>query len=686
MLFRSGKPVKRKVLKDEKNYEVIYGGHTVSIFRVKQSAIDFVNNPVLRGNRLVSDFTINTNHNPSVALMALPILADNEVNYYLDGYEIRIQLNDEILARYATGLGTDQLGIFLSTTRYFNNYLSKAYTGWSPDFIVINPLRDFTAGLINLTGDYGLKMTGKITANYPRALYELIKGKKNPRLSKDVTRYRNAGGSTGAAYLSDLERIGADTVAAYHEAIGRRETYRLVYEQAIANGKSVKAASAIAFLMSGIAGIHRVPVIGHFLKLMNSINSITENALRLATFTTLVENGYSDQKAAIAAKDSTVNFNRKGELTAQVGAIYLFFNPNVQGTARMMQTLFTSKHRFQAQALTGMMALAAFVLAEMGRGGGDDEELKWKAIGNSVKNRNLIVRFGDMQFTFPIPYGYGFFFSLGNAISDMVHGAKASKVSINIANSMMDNFSPIGTPIDDSGKFIPFQLLPTIPKMALGPEANQGSFGQQIMPNQYGDTKPDSQIMWRGTKGTSYDAVTASLNDWTGGSKYTSGAIDVSPETIKYWVNSLTGGAGRFLSDTINLPIILAKDATPDVREIPIVRKFIREQSVADFRREFWDRANEAKKAADEYHAAKKGRDQKTAKSIMDENRAVILLADYADRQAKMAKAKRDAQDAVRRDDKLSLGEKRKRIKEIEMEEQSVYLRFLRKFDSRTAD
>ena len=49
----------------------------------------------------------------------------------------------------------------------------------------------------------------------------------------------------------------------------------------------------------------------------------------------------SPAQAAALAKELTVNFNRKGQVAAQAGAMYAFFNAAVQGTARIAQTLVT---------------------------------------------------------------------------------------------------------------------------------------------------------------------------------------------------------------------------------------------------------------------------------------------------------------------------------------------------------
>ena len=83
-------------------------------------------------------------------------------------------------------------------------------------------------------------------------------------------------------------------------------------------------------------------------------------------------------------------------------------------------------------------------------------------------------------------------------------------------------------------------------------EQGEDGFGRPITPKKWNKATPDSQLMNRGTHGSLYDGVSEKLNELSGGSKYKAGMADVSPETLKFWVKSLTGGAGQFAFDTIN--------------------------------------------------------------------------------------------------------------------------------------
>jgi adenine/guanine phosphoribosyltransferase-like PRPP-binding protein len=678
-----GSPIKRQVLKPgQTHYMVTHLGTDVAIFESQSEAKQFITGEVALKHGSKADFQIDDTTDPArVMLQVSPMLADNEVTVYVGGSAVRVQINDEIAARAYTNLGVEHLNTILSAAREFNSWLSKAYTGYSPDFIFTNPLRDATQGFITLTGEHGAGMAKKIFAQYPHAVKELIKHFRNPGSSKLVTEYRASGGSTGGAYLSDLERIGNDLQAAYNEHAGAIDTYNRTYAKAISEGRKEATARTLAALKAGAAGIKHTPAIGHFLRFMERVNAITENALRVATYDTLTQNGVSRARAAAQAKN-LMNFNRKGEVSNQAGALYLFFNPNVQGSQVMYRALMDSPHKKEARVLGGMMVLAAITLAEMALSGGGDDAEKWKNTPAYLKDGNWILGFGDYQTTLTLPYGYRIFHTLGNVMSDFAHGADGNKLGIRLASAVFSNFSPVGNPME--GDLPGFQLLPTLPKMLLGPSVNEDSFGREIGPKRWNDANPDSQMMHRATKGSIYSGVAEGMNALTGGSKYQKGLADVSPETLKYWVRSLTGGAGQAAFDLVSIGNVMAQDVSPATRDIPIVRRFVREIGVGDARGAFWERAKEAKEAADEFAAAKKANDVQGMRDILKESGPLIALAKFASAQQKVIKAKRDAIDAIRLDDKLTLKQKHERMKIIEMQETAVYTRFVKTFDSKT--
>ncbi|MCP5244887.1 MAG: hypothetical protein H6937_02505 [Burkholderiales bacterium] len=682
------KPEKMRVMKDF-SYAVKFKGDVVGSFETESAAKSMVQRvldkkeKILDGKSFTStDFSVEKTYDPHITMMARPQLADNEIQVYVNGHAVKLQLNDPGLARAATNAGIEQVGSIAHAARMFNRFLSKAYTAWSPDFLFMNMARDAYSGTLVLTGKKGAKFAAKTFTNYGTAIRELVKGRNDPKRSEWVSRYRAAGGNIGAAYLSDIERVGEDAMAALQEFAGARETYRMVYNEQISKGAKPAKARTMAALKAGVAKTKTAPVVGKMFQTLERVNMVIENALRLATFKTAVESGESDQQAAMLSKD-LMNFNRKGEMANQMGALYLFFNPGMQGAHIVGEALFTSPHRKQVWALLGALTTLSFVLAELARGG-DDDDREWENTPDYIKDRNLIFNFGDKQVTVPVAYGFGIFHAMGNYLSDLNHGADKSEIAVKLASGVFENFSVFGNPIleNDEGNEIRLdQLLPTFPKIIMAPGINLDGLGRQIHPTKYQDSVPDSQLMWRSVRGTAYEDIAHFMNDITGGSQYNPGAIDVSPNTIKYWVTSLTGGAGRFVSDITTGSMNAAEGVEPELENIPVLRKFIREPGVNDSRGAFHKARKEAQSAAERAGKALRNGDMPEYTKMMSELQPIIEIAKYARDAQKMASMARDEVMRIQLDTDMSKAEKKLRIKEIELQEQRVYDQFLSAFD-----
>jgi len=682
-----GKPELRRVFKNQKVYTAEFKGTVIGAFGTEKEADDFVAAHRAQYHTPIDDYVVDISTDPTVKMMVSPMLGKNEVNAFVKGHQVRIQINDQISADALTNMGAEGLGTLLTIGKTINNYFSRAYTGYDPRFTIRNTIRDFTSGMVNLTGDYGVATAAKIAANYPKAVKEFWKGRKDPSKSQWIDRYRKQGGSTGASYLSSLERLGDDVESMYHEHIGAIATYRQVYDEQIAEGRSPMYARTKALAKSGVAGFEKIPILGHFLKMIEAMNSISENAFRVATFITLVEEGKSEAEAGEAAKNSTINFDKKGELGPQMGALWLFFNPAVQGIQRSIFALTESKHKHQAQALVGAMAMVGYMAAELSRGIGGDDDDEWEKVGRSTKNRNLVIRTGEKSFlTIPLPYEYGSFVGIGYAINDLAHGKADKKTAMNLASAIMDGLSPLGNPVTHEGLNwkSTVAMLPTVPKLLLAPATNLGSFGSPIAPTKYSESKPDSQNMYRATKGTLYEKTSAALNDISGGTKYSSGAVDVSPEVLKFYTRSILGGAFTFIDQSVGLAQVglgmVDGGSGPEVGEIPMVSVLGKENNVKDTRQLFYQIAGDAKTAAEEWKSAKKDKNPEVANQLKEDNADLISVANLADRQMKLAKAKRDAVDAIRLSD-MPFAEKRNRVKDIEEEEEIIYDKLIKAFN-----
>lgn len=169
----------------------------------------------------------------------------------------------------------------------------------------------------------------------------------------------------------------------------------------------------------------------------------------------------------------------------------------------------------------------------------------------------------------------------------------------------------------------------------------------------------------------------------TGGDKYQPGWVDVSPETLKSLIRTFTGGTGTFIGDTIGLAYRGLKGVTPELHEIPIVRKFTREERINDDRSRYFKAAEEARAAVEQLAAARKNHDTAAVTNILAEKRELIAMGRMAVDTGKMLKYKRDAEDKIMQDDTMPLPEKRRKIKAMEKEESVIYDRYMRVFNTK---
>ena len=662
-LISIDQPVKRKVLRNEKAYGVLVKGELQDIFQTQEAAEQNKRFIVASQKNVTnSDITIAPITDQRLVYSASPMLDDNEVMAYMNGHEIRIQIKDDLLAQAYKNLGVEALPTILRVGRAMNGWMSKAYTGYNPEFIFTNIQRDFTSGLINLTGEEGFLMAMKAVKNYPSSFASLLKYAATGESNKWIDSYRANGGNTGAAYLSDLERLGEEVNGEY-----------AAYQGVLKNLKSGDRANALR-----AAGRKAFNV---SLKYIEHLNQAGENAFRLATFRAMIESGKSANEAAHIAKNVTINFNRKGEIGAELNSLYLFFNANLQGTSALAHALFKGKHKYQAWGLIGGLTSLGYILGA-GVGGFDDED-EYDAIGDAVKSRNLIFAAGDGYVKIPVPYGAGFFYNLGRSIAESERKDDVGKLPYQLAAIALEEFSPFNVASSEEAEFnsqkVMYGLMPTALRIPLEPASNFSTFtGREMYPEkEWYKSEPDNEKMWRNTKGTVFD-VTAQLLAKAG--------IEISPETLKYMNRTVTGGTGTFIESTVNAAMLKKEGAELETREIPFVRKAYGELTIQDMRQRYSKAKEEAVTAAEKFNAAMRKNDLVTAKQLMGDKGELIALKNYADKLSDTIKYLRDMQDSIKLSEDYTVAEKRLKIKELEKQEEKFYNQYLDIFKTKKSE
>ena len=596
-------------------------------------------------------------------------LQDNEVPVYVDGQLVRIQIQDEKLASQLRPLNRGQMNPILGFLQGANRYFSKIYTGYNPAFILRNTTRDALTGSINIIGNEGAGMAARAWGNYPAAMASLSSyaatGKvPNTEAGKLLSEYRQFGGKTGASYMSDLEEQGKTLQRMYDDAYGASGYLK--------DGKAGKAAI--------IAGRKIVGGMAHAIEVMNQA---TENGLRLALFMALRKQGVSAGEAAQAAKNVTVNFDRKGEQTGVLSAIYLFFNPAVQGTANAIKTLVKGKHRQQAWVAVGALAALGFYAATAGM---DDDEDKWLGEGWENRSRNLILNVGGSRIKVPLSIEFSPFYAAGVAMAEAKRGAiSAGKAAGHLVSSFIDAYFPLqgvyNPESDNPGLDASIAAVPTLLKTPVQVMVNRNSFGSQIVPdNEFTKDRPDNLKMFRGTKGSAFDATAqgiAAAGVMAGAGKYENDITKVSPETLKFLWRTYTGGLGQFVTDVGGLANIAAQaPGSIEVSDVPVAKDFVKSNDDTRLLRgRYYDMTKEARKASEEFRQAKKAGDSDAMDKILSspDKEEMIILSKFILSTNKAAAAIRDEMVDINSRTDLSLAEKRSELKKLERDEAELY-------------
>lgn len=466
---------------------------------------------------------------------------DRTVSIKDGGREVYVQIKDRPLLEQIKNLNTQGVARWLGLAMMATRMLKRLYTSLSPTFTVLNAARDAQEGAINMIHATGFRGAVKQIIGLPAAEWHAMRGEFGKR-SAEYQLYRMAGGKTGFFGMKTIEDEAKDLYAALANA--ERSNF----------DPRVWAPAA--------------------LRLIENINGGIENAPRFSAFRAARSEGKSVAEAASIANNLTVNFTRKGTGADHLGVLWLFYNPAMQGTARTLQTLRSPKA--WAVIGTAMAGVAALALQNASVGDDDDGVAWWDKISPDIKDRNLIIVLpprstqGDAipgtrigrYIKISMPYAYSWFASVANQSVDVWRHAQdpaRGRSPTNAAAKLVGAFAQAFVPskeLANSGENPKSLVMAMVPDM-LNPIAqsllNINSFGQDMYPEDpHNRNAPDSTKFFASQAGTIFQKSAEKLNEWTGGSKFRPGLLDVTPATIENVARSYGGGPASFVLDVLN--------------------------------------------------------------------------------------------------------------------------------------
>ena len=489
------------------------------------------------------------------------------------------------------------IGAILRAGEKLNRQLSAFYTTRNPDFIVSNFVRDMlytnSMAWIKESPNYALRFHRNYVMVNPVTMKILFAKHRNGTLNlNDKTeamfyQFMMNGGETGYANIRDIEK---------HKNDIKRELKK-------SNGK-IPVQKAWDLLGERF----------------DELNRAVENCARFAAFVTSREMGRTIDRAIYDAKEISVNFNKKGSgakflsstgqtksgnASAFVSGLgrtgFVFWNAAIQATTNFGKQI----KRHPAKAFTGMatMFILGAVVAYLG--GDDDEEDKnaYYNLPEYVRRTNIMFRAGDSWISIPLPIEFRAVYGMGELMTSVLSG-KEHFTGGEIAEAVLGQATQV-LPIDfmeGSGGLNAF--VPSIAKPFTEAYISETSWTGLPL---YKDT-PYNKDMPEWTK--AYKSankylvnLSATLNEATGGDKYTKGTIDINPAKLEYMLNGYFGGVSGTIDKLTKTAETITGEREYDPRSILLWNRLVK---AGDERTEYRAVNNEYYRIVDEVENTKR--------------------------------------------------------------------------------
>ncbi|EIE1691074.1 hypothetical protein KHV53_002757 [Salmonella enterica] len=620
----------------------------------------------------------------------MAMMSDRYFTTKKDGKTYYIKLHDERLMRAMKNMGPETGNVVIQTLARVNRMMSMMNTSLNPEFLVSNFIRDMQTAVMNLKAEQG-RDDGKLNG-------------------RDIAlkTVRDSGAAMKAVYASlrdkKLDGQGAEWQKMWKEFVedGAKTGW---FRTEDLNGQMKEMDRLVTLAKGGwrgrgLQGWHA------FTSLIEDANNAVENALRLSAYKHARDAGISRAQAASLAKNMTVNFNRRGEQGVLLNSLYMFANASVQGTANMMRSLahlngegpLLQRLRWKNLNMSQKIALAAtgagYMMASLNRAGAgqDDDGVNWfDKVPDYVKEHDIVIMkslFGGKAgeyWSIPLPYGYNMFWLLGSITEGVTRGnMTASKAAGNVVGGMLGAFNPLGSEDSQTLSGTLFKnAAPTILRPLADLWANESFMGTPIYQTNFpgGTPKPESSLGRRSSP-EAYKAFAGWLNRVSGGSQYRSGAVDINPDIMKYWIDYMSGGMGRFAGKTIDAAAKTYNGVDIPAQQIPFLGKVSGQVMPYADQQKMYDHIDELR----QYNAELKSLSGADRAAFRDKYSGQLSMNGITHQSQLQLKNLRKQRDEVYSDPTLTTRQQADRVLMIEQNMKKVVDRFNREYREKVGD
>jgi len=448
------------------------------------------------------------------------------------GKPVYLKINDPQLAMALRGVNRAKLDEIMRFVKMFTRLYSSLMTRFNPEFAMPNKIRDIQEVLVYLASKKEMGAKG--------ALQTAL---KDPQSIKDITDYIRGKDTPGARLYKQMKMDGGTT-----------------------GGMGLSTRDQLEIDLDNIRRINRndpARIAQSLLKAVDNWNTIFEDSTRLSVYRQALAQGISREKAAVLAKEASLNFNKMGCGSPITNALWMFSNASIQGSAKMLRSMRNPK--VFATVLT-ILAGAVYAVSEYN----DKIDKDWRkrvSKWDRLNGFNVMIPTtkGIKYITIPISWGLKPIKVTLDYIDDMRSGeaTNISDAASAIFASIIDAFNPTG------GTDAVSALMPTILDLPSDIARNRSWSGGKIRPD-WDVTAPASIEYFDSLKEKAAGKTFIDMARWAGDR-----GIEISPADMNYAFEQLIGGTGRFLSKTVNTAFGVAK-GQPAVKEIPFVSRFYR--------------------------------------------------------------------------------------------------------------
>lgn len=457
-----------------------------------------------------------------------------------------------------------------------NRTLSMLYTTASPDFVVGNFARDCIYTNTMVWAKEGVKYAAKFNANYamlskPGRMKLLFEKYRKGKLEMSNERERlflmfiKNGGETGFLRMGDVDQ--------YRDKIKKK-----------LRGASAKipAGEMIASAATWIGEVGRA----------------VETQARFAAFMTSIQAGRSIGRSIWDAKEISVNFNKKGAgdkfmggadqtkvgnvsaFTSALGrCLYVFWNAGLQGTFNNFGKTLVRNPKKTTAVMAASFALG-LIVSMLGKMAGDDDvddngdeeetdTFGYYDISKHTRRQNLVVKIPGTKswFKLPLPMEFRAMYGMGELAGSTIFGGEPLS-----AGDMLAQVSQL-MPIDAMEGWR--ASIPSLVKPAADAYVNETWYGTPI----YKDTPFNKYLPdWtKAPKNTNKYLVdlAETMNEMTGGDKYSKGKIDMNPARWEYLLRQYGGGIFTVASQLTSLYSVANGSKEADWRYVPLLNRFV---------------------------------------------------------------------------------------------------------------